>query len=58
MVAVEHLVRFYIDQSAMGLGLALTARVKTPFTAGTRSSPSALRACSILIGFPPSPRAA
>lgn len=34
MVAVEHLVRFYVDQSAMGLGLALTAARKDTIHCG------------------------
>jgi hypothetical protein len=30
MVAVEHLVRFYVDESATGLGLAMAAPEVTP----------------------------
>ncbi|BBY95174.1 hypothetical protein MGALJ_48430 [Mycobacterium gallinarum] len=34
MVAVEHLVRFYVDESATGLGLALTAARRDTIHAG------------------------
>ena len=34
MVAVEHLVRFYVDESATGLGLALTAARSDTIHAG------------------------
>ena len=34
MVAVEHLVRFYVDESAAGLGLALAAARKDTIHAG------------------------
>ena len=46
----DHL-RFYVDESALGLGKALEAARRTPFMLDTSSFPNAHSACLTLTGF-------
>jgi hypothetical protein len=52
MVAVERLVRFYVDESAMGLGLALTAARKDTIHCGHRLIPECPRRSDDVVWIP------
>lgn len=52
MVAVEHLVRFYVDESAMGLGLALAAARKDTIYCGHPLIPECPRRSQDIVWIP------
>ena len=52
MVAVEHLVRFYVDESAAGLGLALAAARKDTIHCGHTLIPECPRRADDIVSIP------